>query len=112
MNNFFKKVIGDIAAKKEWRATERRAKALPHEYRIVYKEMKHYFFSSSGLYTIDVLKNTVDLFEEGAAHGTPVLEITGKDVAAFCDELVRGEKTYTGNMREKLNRNIAEKLGK
>ncbi|MFA6512282.1 MAG: DUF1048 domain-containing protein [Patescibacteria group bacterium] len=112
MNNFLEKIIGGIEAKKEWRATEARAKALPREYRIVYEEMKHYFFNNTGLYTIDVFKNIVDLFEESAANGKPVLEITGNDVAAFCDELVRGEKTYVENGREKLNQNIEKKLGK
>lgn len=113
MNTFLEKVIGDIAAKKEWRATEARAKKLPREYRIVYEEMKKYFFGGGGVIgSTNVFKNIVDLFEEGAANGKPVLEITGEDVAAFCDELVRGEKTYTQDLREKLNQNIAKKLGK
>jgi len=41
-----------------------------------------------------------------------VLEITGNDVASFCDELVKGEKTYFEGWREKLNRGIAKKIGK
>ena len=40
-----------------------------------------------------------------------MLEITGNDVAAFCDELVKGEKTYFDNLRKKLNSNIAKKIG-
>jgi DNA-binding ferritin-like protein (Dps family) len=41
-----------------------------------------------------------------------VLEITGEDVAAFCDELLRHAKTYTENWREALNHDILKQLGK
>jgi len=37
MGNFLKKIIGD---KKEWRAMEARAKALPKDYQVVYDEIK------------------------------------------------------------------------
>ncbi|MPM78645.1 hypothetical protein SDC9_125656 [bioreactor metagenome] len=54
----------------------------------------------------------IELFESGAAEGRHVLEITGYDVAAFCDELLRSASTYTENRREALNRDILKKLGK
>lgn len=110
MNAFLKKIIGDFAEKKEWRAMEARAKQLPDDYRFAYDEIKKYLWKSSGLVVIDPFKNLLDMFEEGAANGKKVLEITGSDIAAFCDELVRGEKTYTGKWREKLNSDIAKKL--
>lgn len=112
MKDFLNFVIGDIAAKKEWKSIERRAKLLPDDYRVVYHDIKHYLWNSSGITTIDAFKVLIDLFEESAASGRRVLEITGNDVASFCDELVRGEKTYFEKLREKLNRNIAEKIGK
>lgn len=69
--------------------------------------------NSSGLGAIDIFEGLLDLFEEGAANGRSALEITGDDVAAFCDELVQGgAKTYVDRWREKLNRGIAKKLGK
>lgn len=109
MDYFLKKIIGD---KKEWKAMEARAKALPRDYRVVYDEIKQYVWKSSGLGAIDIFRGLLDLFEEGAANGKRVLEITGDDVAAFCDELLRGEKTYTENWRETLNHKIAKKLEK
>jgi len=112
MSNFLDKIIGDMNGKKEWNAIEKRAKALPHDYRVVYEEIKHYIWKSSGVSTIDVFKVLIDLFEESAANGRKVLEITGDNVAAFCDELVCGEKTYFEDWRQKLNRNIAKKLEK
>jgi DNA-binding ferritin-like protein (Dps family) len=109
MSDFIKKIVGD---KKEWKAMEARAKALPRDYRVVYDEIKQYIWKSSGLGSIEVFKGILDLFEEGAANNKGVLTITGDNVAAFCDELLQGEKTYTEKWREKLNRDIAKKLGK
>jgi DNA-binding ferritin-like protein (Dps family) len=40
------------------------------------------------------------------------LDSTGEDVAAFCEELLRNAKTWTGNQRDAFNRDILRKLGK
>lgn len=109
MNDFLKKIIGD---KKEWKAMEARAAALPRDYQVVYEEIKHYVWKSSGNGSIDIFKGLLDLFEEGAANGKGVLEITGSDVAAFCDELLQDAKTYTDDWRKKLNNDISKKLEK
>ena len=81
MNKFIEKIIGN---KKEWRAMEARAKTLPHDYQVVYEEIKQYIWKSSGLGSVEVLIGILDLFEEGTANNKGVLEITGNDVAAFC----------------------------
>jgi DNA-binding ferritin-like protein (Dps family) len=107
MNDFLKKIVGD---KKEWKAMEVRAKALPEDYRVVYEDIKKYIWKSSGRPSIDIFEGLLDLFEEGAANGRKALEITGDDVAAFCDELSAGSKTYIDKWREKLNSDIAKKL--
>jgi DNA-binding ferritin-like protein (Dps family) len=114
MNDFLKKIIGDLEAKKEWKAVESRANALPEEYRVVYEEIKHFIWQGGAGVTdpSNLFGRLVDLFEEGAANGKQVLEVTGDDVAAFVGELLRGEKTYVEDMQEKLNRDIAKKLGK
>ena len=109
MKDFINKVLGD---KKEWKAMEARAKALPKDYRIVYHEIQQYIWKSSGLGAIDIFKGLLDLFEEGAANDRGALEITGDDVAAFCDGLIDGQKTYIDKWREELNHDIAKKLGK
>lgn len=86
-----------IVGKKEWRAHKARVKKLPKDYQIVYKEIEKYLFKvgpvelSSG---IDLLSGIVDLFEEGSIRGKGVLEVTGKDVGRFCDELIKDSKTY------------------
>jgi DNA-binding ferritin-like protein (Dps family) len=102
------KVIGDLGEKKKYRDNEKRAKALPAEYAEAYKEIKHYLWNTSGILTIDPLVSLVDLLEEAAADGKSVVDITGPDVAAFADELVRGESSYKDKLRAKLNKNFAK----
>ena len=86
-----------IEGKKEWRAHVARVKALPQDYQIVYKEIQKYLFKVGPVELTEgtgLLSGIVDLFEEGAALGKGVLEVTGNDVAAFCDDLIKDSKTY------------------
>ena len=111
MTNWLQKVIGD---KRRWRQMEARAKALPRDYQIVYDEIKKYMFKLSGgtgMQTVDILEDLLGLFEGGAADGRRALEVTGQDVAAFCDELLKSAQTYTGKWHEDLNRDVQRKLG-
>lgn len=113
MKNIITKLIGD---KKEWRQMEARAKALPEEYGFVYHKIQNYMWNfaaghGAGEDMIEIFAGLLTLFEEGAANGKGVLEITGTDVAAFCDELLRNSETYTENWRNKLNREINDRIG-
>ena len=112
MSKIIDTIIGSLDDKRAYRDNEARAKALPTEYATAYKEIKNYIFHTSGIITIEPLKVLVDMLEEAAANGKHVLEITGPDVAAFADELVRGEKSYFEQQRKKLNTDIADKLGR
>ena len=78
-----------IEGKKQWRAHVARVKALPPDYQIVYHEMQRYLFKVGpvNLTGGKLLPGIVDFFEEGVAEGKKALELTGPDVAAFCDTL-------------------------
>ncbi|MCR2805759.1 DUF1048 domain-containing protein [Paenibacillus soyae] len=81
-----------IEGKKEWRAHMARVKALPKDYQIVYREIQKYLFKVAPVELsdgTDLISGIVDLFEEGAASGKGVLEVTGQNVAVFCDDLIR-----------------------
>ncbi len=112
MHKFLKKIIGD---KQAWKKLEARSKALPNDYQIVYNEIKSYMFNlwrfetSAGneAESMAVLEDLLNLFEAGAGSGKTVLEVTGKDVAAFCDDLFHATESW----RKKLNASIARKLG-
>jgi DNA-binding ferritin-like protein (Dps family) len=108
--------IGKILAeKREYKRQMARVEALPEDYRYVFKKIQSHmwmFAEGSGYDMMKIHYDLIELFEEGATAGKRVLEITGEDVAAFCDELLKSAQTYTENWREKLNRNILNKVGK
>jgi DNA-binding ferritin-like protein (Dps family) len=101
--------------KRKFRQMQKRAKALPAEYTYVFNKIQRYMWMHSGGSGMDMLPiftDLLDLFETGAAEGKRVLQVTGEDVAAFCDELLRSARTYTQDWREDLNRDIMRKLRK
>lgn len=118
MREFFENYfnIKKIASeKRRYKKQTARVEKLPEDYRYVYKKIREYmwsFTSGAGYDMLEVQYGLVDLFEENAEQGTPVLEVTGNDVAAFADELLKNAKTYTENRREKFNREIHKKLEK
>jgi DNA-binding ferritin-like protein (Dps family) len=98
-----------IEGKKEWRAHVARVKALPQDYQIVYKEIQKYLFKVGPVELTEgtgLLSGIVDLFEEGAALGKGVLEVTGSDVAAFCDNLIKDSETYADIYQESVDREV------
>lgn len=104
-----------IQGKKEWRAHMARVKALPQDYQIVYKEIQKYLFKVGPVELSEgtgLLSGIVDLFEEGAAVGKGVLEVTGSDVAAFCDELIKDSKTYADLYQESVDKEVAKAMKK
>lgn len=110
MDNIIKKIIGD---KKEYREQMARVAALPEDYRFVYEKIQAHMWSFAGGSGMDMLKtqyDLIDLFESGAAQGSHVLDVTGEDVAAFCDELMRGNQLWTDNIKNRLNRKMNERL--
>lgn len=104
-----------IKGKKEWRAHVARVKALPQDYQFVYKEIQKYFFKVGPVELTEgmgLLSGIVDLFEEGTALGKGVLEVTGSDVAAFCDDLIKDSKTYADIYQESIDDAVNKSIKK
>lgn len=104
-----------IEGKKEWRAHMARVKALPQDYRVVYKEIQKYLFKVGPVELTEgtgLLSGIIDLFEEGAASRKGVLEVTGNDVAAFCDDLIKDSKTYADIYQESVDKEVAKAMKK
>ncbi len=118
MPEFFDKyfnIKNMIKSKREYKQQMARVEALPEDYQYVFKKIQGHMWMFAAGCGYDMMKihyGLIELFEAGAADGKNVLEVTGKDVAAFCDELLRSTSTYTENWREALNRDIMKKLGK
>lgn len=104
-----------IEDKRAWRAHMARVKELPKEYQIVYKEIQKYLFKVGPVELtegIELLTGIIDLFEEGAALGKGVLEVTGSNVAAFCDDLIKDSKTYMDIYEESVNEEVNKAMKK
>jgi DNA-binding ferritin-like protein (Dps family) len=100
---------------KKWRAHVARVKVLPRDYQIVYKEIQKYLFKVGPVELTDgtgLLSGIIDLFEEGAALGKGVLEVTGSDVAAFCDDLIKDSKTYADIYQESVDQEVYKAIKK
>ncbi|MGD7045791.1 DUF1048 domain-containing protein [Jeotgalibacillus proteolyticus] len=108
--SIFEKIIGSMNDKREWKAMEARAESLPSEYHNAYKAMQKYLWNTGGIIdwqeTKLVFTHIIDLLEEAAANDKRVKEVTGGDVAAFCDELVMDAKSWRDKERQKLNDSI------
>ena len=101
--------------KRKYKQQEERVEALPEDYRYVYRQIQQYMWGHSGGSGMDMLPlftDLLDLFETAAAEGKPVLDVTGEDVAAFCDGLLRNTRTSAGGQGGTLNRAMRNKLGK
>ena len=120
LSDFFNTYLNPIkimGSKREYKEQMARVKALPEDYRYVFEKIQGYMWNHSGGDGMDMLGvqyELIRLFEENAADGKNVLDVTGEDVAAFSDDLLRnsGVKLWTEKWPQKLNRDIAEKLGK
>lgn len=110
MTNLLSRMIGD---KKDWKRMEARAAELPADYRTVYGEMKSYmwrFTAGDGMDIVEILREVLDEFETEAGRGRSVLDVTGPDLAAFCDERLPEHDAYRTRLRTELNK-VAKRLG-
>ncbi len=112
MLNWIQKMRND---KRTYRALMARGKTLPSEYRFVFRKAQDYMWmhsDSEGSGMLQTMQALVELFEESAAAGRNVLDVTGEDVVGFCDEFIRDTRKWEDHYRDKLNREIRNKFGK
>lgn len=104
-----------LQSKREYKKQMERVKALPADYRYVFEKVQGHmwqFAAGAGYDMMEVQIGLIDLFEEGAAKGKPVLEVTGEDVGGFVEELLKNTRTAAEDWKARLNRDILHKLGK
>lgn len=114
--NFYDKITGHDMTKQQ-QAFQSRIERLPVDYQTTWQELNETIwnftdFSGRNLYPI--LEGVLELFEESNAEDLPVDAITGGNVTAFINEVAQaqGAQNYRDKQRDKLNRAIANKLGK
>ena len=118
MKQFFHKYFNlkdMFARKREYKQQMERVKHLPEDYQFVFHKIQTHmwqFVSGDGYDMMEVQYGLIDLFEEGAANGRGVLEITGEDVAGFVSALLENTRTYPNDWKKKLNEQIRVRLQK
>lgn len=84
------KVIGE---KRRWREYKARVRRLPEPYRTTVDAFERYLMIAGGVVDGDsaasLFENLADLFEQGAADGTPIRAIVGKDAIEFIEAFIR-----------------------
>jgi DNA-binding ferritin-like protein (Dps family) len=119
LDSIIKLIVGDMEEKRAYKQMMKRVDALPKEYRFAFHKIQHYMFTvgpiggDMKIFTdLTMFTNLVDLFEESAAEGRQVLDVIGSDVGKFCDEFMRAFVGNTETLREKLNKEVTEKLSR
>ncbi len=104
-----------IAQKREWNAFKRSVKNLPEDYQFVYHEMEKYIFKTTVLneaQIIELFTDLIKLFEQASYDGKHVLDVTGHDVADFCDRLTADYPTYEDAVKEDVEAAIRKAINK
>lgn len=118
-DSIIKAVLGNLDEKRDYRRTMRRANALPKEYRYAFRKMRSYLFTvggsvsgAAGNVDLALFDGLIDLLEAGAAERRTVPELTGGNVAAFCDELLCASSLNQPAQKTRMNETIREQLPK
>jgi DNA-binding ferritin-like protein (Dps family) len=110
----FSKMIGD---KRRWRQYKARTRQLPANYRTAIDAVERYLLyvggRGDGPGWASMLDDLADLFEQGAANGTPVREIVGEDPVEFVMTFVQNypEGQWITRERERLTSAIERAAG-
>lgn len=104
-----------IKQKREWNQFKRSVKLLPDDYQFVYKQMQKYIFKTVNLneeQAIELFTEIIKLFEQANYDGKHVLEVTGRDVASFCDSLTADYDNYMDEIQTEIEESIKQALSK
>lgn len=114
-----KLIIGDMDEKKVYKQMMKRVDSLPRDYKYAFQKIQKYMFSVGapcGDMTIfmdrSMFTDLIDLFEASAVDGRQVIDVIGSDVGRFADEFMSAYTSNGETLREKLNKEIVEKLNK
>jgi DNA-binding ferritin-like protein (Dps family) len=83
---------GWIEQKRRYRQYKARTEGLPANYHAAIDALERYtqfFGPGTGDGVLSMLEDLADLFEQGAANGTPVREIVGEDPVEFAEAFLR-----------------------
>jgi DNA-binding ferritin-like protein (Dps family) len=106
-----------IEQKRHYRHYKARIGRLPASYRTAVAALERYMNYAGGLGDADtilsMLDDLADLFEQGAANGTPIRDIVGRDPVEFAEEFLRNYRAgqWVARERERLTLAIERAAG-
>jgi DNA-binding ferritin-like protein (Dps family) len=105
-----------IEQKRRWWRYKARKEQLPASYRTAVDALEryaNYFGGGTAEGGLAMVEDLIDLFEQGAASGTPVREIVGEDPVEFADAFLRNypQGQWIIRERERLNSAIDRAAG-
>jgi len=113
-------VYGPLDQKRRYRQYRARVERLPASYHAAIDAVQrysYYFGHGTAEGGLSMLADLADLFEQGAAHGTPVREIVGEDPVEFAEAFLRNYPQGQWIVRERerltsaINRATGEDTG-
>lgn len=111
ISKFVSTVIGE---KGRWRKYKARRRALPENYRTALEALERYLMYV-GLVDdpSSMFEDLIELFEQSAARGTPILDIVGDDPVEFVEAFVRnyGAGQWRTREQERLISEIKRAAG-
>lgn len=114
IRSMFEAVVGELALKKRWRHLKARKQQLPESHRKAHDAVERYLMYSAGIsdgaIVTAMAEDLLELFEQGAADGTPVSAIVGDDPVEFAEEFARNysEGAWINKERARLNEAIQD----
>lgn len=109
---WIEKVTGSLEEKKRYKAYKARVAALPPAYRTSVEAIARYLMYFGSISKGDVLvqmnEDLVELFEQSAAHETPIRDIVGADPVEFAETFLQNyaEGQWINKERARLNQTI------
>ena len=106
MTTFISKFIAKVIGPKQgWREYKARARQLPASYRTALDALERYLnYLGPGGDGGAILADLLDLFEQGAANGSPLREVVGEDPVAFIEAFIENyrERHWRAGERERF----------
>jgi len=115
-NKLVETIYGSIEQKKRYRQYKARKEGLPASYHTAIDALERYswyFGGGTAEGGLAMLEDLADLFEQGAASGTPIREIVGEDPVEFADAFLRNypQGQWITRERDRLNSAIERATG-
>jgi DNA-binding ferritin-like protein (Dps family) len=109
-------ITGPLEQKRRYRRYKARVERLPASYRTAVEAVQrysYYFGHGTAEGGLLMLEDLADLFEQGAANGTPIREIVGDDPVEFADAFLQNypQGQWIVRERERLTSAIDRAAG-